>query len=67
MSTESGATLAFYVGLLASIVGVIRVARARLERRRPDPFGMGIAAAGALVLVVALLIYLSGPRRMLPF
>jgi uncharacterized membrane protein HdeD (DUF308 family) len=67
MSAETGATLAFYVGLLALIVGVIRIARARLERRRPDPFGMTIAAAGALVLVAAMLLYLSGPRRMLPF
>ena len=67
MSMETGATLAFYVGLLASIVGVVRIARARLERRRPDPFGTAIAAAGALVLVVAMLLYLSGPRRMLPF
>jgi len=52
---------------LAIVVGAIRFARAQLERKREDRFAYVLAGVGAILLIVALYLYSSGPHRVLPF
>ncbi len=65
---ESIAATAFYVGLAALVFGAIRLARASLERKRGrDAVGIAALALGALCFVVAVGIFVTGPRGVLPF
>ncbi len=66
--TESFAAIAFYVGLAALVFGSIRLARASLERRSGrEVLGIGALALALVCFTVAVLIFVGGPRGVLPF
>lgn len=66
--TESIAAIAFYVGLAALVFGSIRLARASLERRQGrDKLGIGALALGVICFVIAVCVFVTGPRGVLPF
>ncbi|HMD03170.1 MAG TPA: hypothetical protein VKG44_09435 [Candidatus Baltobacteraceae bacterium] len=64
MAAAGPAQLAFSVGVLALIVGGIRLWRARFERKRPDPFAFVLLGVGVASWLIALLLYNSIPTRL---
>lgn len=64
---DSLAAGAFYVGLAGCIFGLIRVLRASIERQTRDRVGLASLAIGAVFVVVAIAVYLTGPKTVLPF
>jgi uncharacterized membrane protein HdeD (DUF308 family) len=65
--TESLAAITFYVGLAALIFGAVRLARAALERRSRDVPGIVSVVAGGVCFVIAVALFVSGPRGVIPF
>jgi hypothetical protein len=66
--TESIAAIAFYGGLAALVFGAVRLARASLERQRHrDGLGLIAIALGAACCSIAVIIFSSGPKGVLPF
>jgi len=65
---ESLAAVAFYLGLVAFVYGLIRVTTASIERRSGrDMLGMVALALGAALFVISVTIYLHSPKTILPF
>ncbi len=57
----------FYVSVAALAVGLMRTARAAVERKVGDRAGLAIAACGVLGLLGAVVAFVTGPRTVLPF
>jgi uncharacterized membrane protein HdeD (DUF308 family) len=64
---ESFAATAFYIGAAGLVFGSIRVVRASIEFQRRDRAGQIALAAGAILLCVAIAMFLHSPRGVLPF
>jgi hypothetical protein len=66
--TESAAAAAFYAGLGLAVWGAIVLARRAVERRPAGARrGAMLLAAGLAAIAFALAVYVTGPRRVLPF
>jgi len=65
---ETLAAGAFYLGVAALVVGAIRAARSAIEgpRRRGTP-GFALIGAGIAGIAVAVAVFATGPRHVLPF
>jgi uncharacterized membrane protein YoaK (UPF0700 family) len=57
----------FYLSVASLVAGGIRAARAAIERRSRDGIGIALAAAGLLGLAIAVMLFETGPRSVLPF
>jgi hypothetical protein len=67
-ATEGLAAALFYVGLALSVGGAIVLARRAVERRSGGGrLGIVLLAIGLAGLAISIGIYVTGPRRMLPF
>lgn len=66
---ETIAAIAFYLGVAALVVGAMLAARGAIERGRggPNPRAIGLIATGLVGIAVAVLIFATGPRGVLPF
>jgi hypothetical protein len=66
--SESLAAATFYVGLVGMVAGAIILARGAVERRPArDRLGLLLLGIGVLGIVVSLVVYMTGPKSMLPF
>jgi hypothetical protein len=65
--TESFAAIAFYIGLAALVFGSVRLVRAALERQRRDRAGIAAIAIAGGCFIIAVALFLSGPRSVMPF
>jgi len=65
-ASESVATIAFYVGLVALCAGAIIGARGAVERTGARA-ALPLVIVGAVGIALALAVYAQGPRKMLPF
>ncbi len=67
-ATEGLAAALFYVGLALAVGGAIVLARRVVERNTGGSrLGIVLLALGLVGLAVSIVIYVTGPRRMLPF
>lgn len=66
-ASDSIAAAAFYVGLTSGVAGAFVVARSVVEKRPGRSAGLALLVLGAAVATVALVIYVRGPRTLLPF
>lgn len=57
----------FYLSVIALCGGVVRALCAAVERQARDRTGIMIAACGMAGLGVAIAIFVTGPRTLLPF
>lgn len=65
---EGVAAGAFYVALASTVGGSMILARAAVERRGSGRrLGLVLLGIGVAGIALSLLLYLSGPRRVLPF
>ncbi len=64
---ESAAAVAFYVGLVAFVYGLIRITTASIERRGRDVFGIAAVAIGVVLFTTAIVIFIHSPKSILPF
>lgn len=64
---ESIVAALFYVSIGLLVVGLIRALRASVERNTRDTRMIVVAVIGGLGLLVAVILYLNGPRTMIPF
>jgi amino acid transporter len=65
--TESFAAIAFYIGLAALVFGSMRLVRAALERHRRDRVGIVALAIAGVCFLIAVALFSSGPRGVIPF
>ncbi len=67
-ASEGLAAALFYVGLALSVGGAIVLARRAVERRSgASRLGVALLAIGLVWLALSIGMYVTGPRRMLPF
>lgn len=66
---ETFAAIAFYLGVAALAVGAMLAARGAIERRGtgPDRRAIGLIACGLAGIGLAVVIFATGPRGVLPF
>lgn len=65
---ENVAAVAFYLGLGGTIGGAIMLARTAVERRASgNRVGIVLLVVGLAAIAGSIAVYLTGPRRMLPF
>jgi predicted membrane channel-forming protein YqfA (hemolysin III family) len=64
---ESVVASLFYVSIGLLVFGLIRALRASVERKVRDVRSIVLAAIGGVGLLVAVILYLNGPRTMIPF
>ena len=57
----------FYLSIGLLVFGLIRVLRASVERKVRDVPSIVVAGIGGAGLLVAVILYLNGPRTMIPF
>ncbi len=66
--SEGLAAGTFYVGLAGTVAGAMILARGAVERRPAhDRRGLLLLGIGVLGIAISLLLYMTGPKRMLPF
>lgn len=67
--SETIAAIVFYLGVAALVVGAILSARRAIEHRRDGSSRVGIGAivVGLVAIVIAVSIFATGPRGVLPF
>ncbi len=67
-ATEGLAAALFYVGLALAVTGAIVLARRVVERQTGGSrLGIVLVAIGLVGLALSIGMYVTGPRRMLPF
>ena len=57
----------FYLSATALVAGTIRTLRASVERNARDRTGVALTIVGGLGFAVAIIAFLTGPKRVLPF
>lgn len=65
---ETIAAIVFYLGVASLVVGAMLAARRAIERvPGRDPFALGLVGAGLVGIAIAVAIFATGPRGVLPF
>lgn len=64
---ETAAAILFYIALALLVWGAVRKARATIERHAGGPLDNILLACGGAGLALAVAIFATGPRRLLPF